>query len=235
MSVAPEENALPLVNIEDVPHVEELYKFLGIREDMTFVAEAFDQVATLMQEEPQPDPSQDESRKDKRWVLQQALFSAAVIAYARCFGSGVRGKLESAALDQLPQNEPGAARQLHRFVCDLRDKHVAHSVSPFEAVMVGGLCHAGESGQQDPVAGVGWLTIRGLPAGVELAIGLRDLARCWVNYLEEQIKLVQEQVLEELKREGPAAMAQRPGIQYTIPSADAAGIARRFGRGIGPF
>ncbi|MBF6335206.1 hypothetical protein IU450_04835 [Nocardia abscessus] len=224
MSNTSEQSWNTLVNIEDVPQVDELYNFVGILEDMKFVAEAFDQLAELTREDGDDEP----------WVHRQALFSAAVIAYARCFGSGVRGKLEVSALDQLPQSEPGAARKMHKFVCDMRDKHVAHSVSPFEAVMVGGLFHA-EEGQTDPSAAVGWLTIRGLPLGVELALGLRDLARCWVNYLDVQIKLVQEKVMASLKNEDPEVFAKRPPIQYTVPSPDDAGIPRRFGRGISPL
>lgn len=75
-----------------------------------------------------------------RDVHSRALIFAGVVAYSRCFKSGVRAV-------QLKPDEVVAAggsfdRQTHEYLIDLRDKHVAHSVNEFEsceavAVMVG--------------------------------------------------------------------------------------------------
>jgi len=62
------------------------------------------------------------------FVEWEALSSAAVIRYARCFSSGVRDYL---AHDLLDSEDPDL-QQAHRFFMDLRSKHVAHSVNPFE-------------------------------------------------------------------------------------------------------
>lgn len=223
MSTENDEGFQSLVNIEDIPQVDRLYDLLGFVEDLTFAAESFDRLAQLS------DPNQEENH----WIERQAFFSAAAIAYSRCFGTGVRGKLATSVLDQLPQDEPGAARKVHKFICDMRDKHIAHSVSPFESVMVAGRVQQ-QPGQHEPLVAVGWIVMQGLPVGVEAALTCRDIARCLVNYLNGEIEIVQEQVQEVLKKEDPQDFASRPTMSYTIPSPGQAGTSRRFGRGIAP-
>ena len=60
--------------------------------------------------------------------LNEALSAAATVRYGRCFKSGVRDRLPEEALKAAPD----LLQDTHRFVLDLRDKHVAHSVNPFE-------------------------------------------------------------------------------------------------------
>lgn len=213
-----------MVNIEDLPQVEDLYKFVGIREDLVFAAECFDRLVQL------PEGGNDD---DAQWVERQAYFSAAAIAYSRCFGTGVRGKLEKSALDHVPQDEPGAARKVHQFICDMRDKHIAHSVSPFEAVTVGGFLFE-EPGEDGRLSGAAWMVMRGLPLGVEAFRACRELARCLVNYLNTEIQAVQGQIGRTLQEEDAQAFAARPVIEYTVPGVEQAGVPRRFGRGIAP-
>ncbi|MFD8246929.1 hypothetical protein [Nocardia sp. NPDC059691] len=224
MSEPAEDGSFPMVNIEDVPHVDKLYDLVGIVEDLKFAAECFDRLGALLD---QPDDGQ------ALWVERQALFSAAAVAYSRCFGTGVRGKLETAALDRIPQAAPGEARKIHKFICDMRDKHIAHSVSPFEAVMICGAVQP-QDGQEEPLIGVGILTMQGLPVGTEAAIVCRDLARNLVNDLHAEIEGVTSKVRESLKREDPETFARRPTMNYVVPGLDQAGIPRRFGRGIAP-
>ena len=56
-----------------------------------------------------------------------AISQSAVVTYARCFASGVRKSLR-ALLEQAPPE----LRSLHDHFVDLRNKHVAHSVSELE-------------------------------------------------------------------------------------------------------
>ena len=61
-------------------------------------------------------------------VLLDALCTAAIVRYGRCFTSGVRERLPDNLIGQLPQTDQDA----HHFFKDLRDKWVAHSVNAFE-------------------------------------------------------------------------------------------------------
>lgn len=58
----------------------------------------------------------------------EALSTAASVAYARCFVSGVRQSLDPALLS----GEDAELRSTHDFILNLRNKHVAHSVNSFE-------------------------------------------------------------------------------------------------------
>lgn len=62
-------------------------------------------------------------------IIARALWEAALVAYIRCFTSGVRQhKLDEGIF----VGEAEYLREWHDLYKDTRDKHVAHSVSPFE-------------------------------------------------------------------------------------------------------
>lgn len=61
-------------------------------------------------------------------VLLDALCTAAIVRYGRCFTSGVRERLADNLIAQLQQEDQNA----HRFFKDLRDNWIAHSVNAFE-------------------------------------------------------------------------------------------------------
>jgi hypothetical protein len=65
-------------------------------------------------------------------VEWEALSTATAIAYARCFGSGVRTSLPA---DDTTLVDPNF-RTLHSFLIEFRNKHVAHSVNSFEENIV---------------------------------------------------------------------------------------------------
>ena len=77
-----------------------------------------------------------DSGSDSGTGVERALFSAAIISYGRAFKSGVRrAKPDERAAIADHRGEKELLR-LHQYVLDLRDKHVAHSVSPLEEVHV---------------------------------------------------------------------------------------------------
>lgn len=67
-------------------------------------------------------------RKGDR-LLIQSMWSSALIFYVRCFAKGKRYGLTSDIYQESKE-----ALKLHDFFKNLRDKHVAHSVNPFEQV-----------------------------------------------------------------------------------------------------
>ncbi|MGJ5666366.1 hypothetical protein QLG13_00635 [Rhodococcus aetherivorans] len=221
---APDENGgqwTQLVNIEDVPHVNELYNLIGVSIDLKFAAECFDNLKTCLEGQDQTDHTP-----------ANAYFSAGAIAYSRCFGTGVRGGLDPVLLDTLEQSSPGAARSVHDYIRNMRDKHIAHSISPFEFVMVGGM--ADFSDPQNPQVAVGFMTGVGFPFGSELAHTCRELARNLYNAVLKQIEATEALVRQALLDGGPEYLINRPGMSYVVPGTDQAGIPRRFGRGIAP-
>ncbi len=210
-----------LVNIEEVPYVTELYNLIGVSLDLKFAAECFDKLKNCLEEDEPIDHTP---------VL--AYFSAGAIAYSRCFGTGIRGGLDLAMLDALDQSEPGAARAVHNYIKNMRDKHIAHSISPFEFVMVGGMMDFTDP--SNPTVGVGFMTGVGSPLGSELAHTCRELARNLYLAVGKEIEATEARVRQALLDGGAEGFENRPGMSYTVPGSDQAGIPRRFGRGLSP-
>ena len=74
-------------------------------------------------------------------LLVEAMWTAALVKYIRCFTSGKRTELDSSVFDGMD-----GAHDTHQYFKNMRDKHVAHSVNPFEGVGVRVLLR-GEPGQ----------------------------------------------------------------------------------------
>ena len=62
------------------------------------------------------------------FIVWEAMSSAAVIRYARCFSTGTREQLPHDLLD----GADSELREAHEYFIALRSKHFAHSVNPFE-------------------------------------------------------------------------------------------------------
>ena len=68
-------------------------------------------------------------------VVPQALWSAALVAYARCFGKGKRYGLSAEDVRDLPLQ--GEVMKYHKWVIGERDKLATHPANPFAATKVG--------------------------------------------------------------------------------------------------
>jgi hypothetical protein len=112
----------------------------------------------------------------------------------------------------------------------MRDKHIAHSVNPFETVMLGGMVERQE-GQDEPFVAVGMTIVRGLFVGSADAIACRELVRRLLQHVNTEIAELIEKVQTALKAEDPEAFAARQPKTYEVPGPDKAGVARSFGRG----
>ena len=96
----------------------------------------------------------DENSNDD--VLLRSYWTAALISYIRCFATGKRFGLSP---ETVFKGREGAT-EVHEFVLDLRTKHIAHSVNPFEQTVVGVILSAPESGRRE-VEGVAALCCQG--------------------------------------------------------------------------
>ncbi len=66
-------------------------------------------------------------------IIIESLWTTALIKYARCFTSGKRFGLSRALFDGLNGDPHGA----HEYFINIRSKHIAHSINPFEQVTTG--------------------------------------------------------------------------------------------------
>ena len=175
-----------------VPEARRLASLAGIATDLQAVVEYCRRLESLWL-----------NLRTLDFSLSEALSTAAVVRYGRCFKSGVRERLPEDALDVAP----AALRDTHKFVIELRDKHVAHSVNPFEenevAVQI-----ADHYVSSEEIFSINTEHGRAVGLPSDKPVQLRGLAEWWMAWLEiEMIKekdmlltLAKSFTLEELKR-----------------------------------
>ncbi len=161
--------------------------------------------------------------KDADDVTAEALWSAALIAYARSFATGKRiARLTEA--DLLTTGLEGEVVEFHRTVLGLRDKHVAHSVNPFEQVKVGAVLAA--DSQPREVQGVAVVAMRHA-LGDEIAVRqLHGLAQAIIRVLSERATDQQNVVLGEAQTLDVDALYALPSMRAYAPGAEQAVRAR---------
>ena len=109
----------------DVPSARLLADQAAIIQDLQFVMEC---CKRLLTELAKPEITRDA-------VVPNALWSAALVAYARCFGNGKRFGLSTEDVRTLPLQ--GEVMKYHQWVLGERDKLAKHASNPFEAAKVG--------------------------------------------------------------------------------------------------
>jgi hypothetical protein len=139
--------SLPLTVALDVPAAQILADQTAVIQDLQFVMES---CRRLLAELARP-----ESERDA--VVPVALWSAALVSYARCFSSGQRFGLTTEDLLSLPLQ--GEVLKFHKWVIEERNRHTRHSADPFEVARVG-VALATRDGAKRQVKGITVLATR---------------------------------------------------------------------------
>lgn len=124
------------------------------------------------------------------WILIENLWTAALIRYVRCFASGKRLGLS----EDIYADLPGDAIEVHRFYKNLRDKHIAHSVSPYEQLEVG-LVLSPEDSAERKIVGIATLSMRHICTTTEGVWQLGALAKVLTKGIAEIGKEYEEKAL----------------------------------------
>lgn len=124
----------------------------------------------------------------ERHVLLDALSTAAVVRYARPFGSGKREKLDKSIVPQHLLSE-------HEWFIDLRNKHVAHSVNAYEENSLVARIHIDDYGNES-VTDVAVQQNRFLSLGI-----------CETDILIELCKSILKEVLRLKEKEQKTILA----------------------------
>ena len=144
-------------------------------------------------------------------VLLESLSTAALINYVRCFGTGKRAGLSEDDLVGLPGDPIG----VHRYFKDLRDKHIAHSVSPLEQVRVGVIL--ADDGRVDAL---GHLAGRSISMSDEQARTLKSLAAALTARLRQSLDSQHSKLLK-WAQEQPRGVFGDIRAQIAIPDHSA--------------
>jgi hypothetical protein len=109
----------------DTPSAQVLADQASIINDLQFVMDCCKRLLTEL----------DKPQEDRDGVVPQALWSSALVAYARCFGEDRRAGLAIDDVQNLPLQ--GAVMKFHTWVMGERDKLTAPSADPFETARIG--------------------------------------------------------------------------------------------------
>jgi len=121
------------IAILDFEEARQLADYGAILQDLSFVLGVLERLHELLGED----------GDDADSVLVRAYWTAALIAYVRCFSAGKRFGLSEEIFEGI---EGGVGA--HRLYKQLRDKHIAHSVNPFEQVKVGAVLASEAAGER---------------------------------------------------------------------------------------
>ena len=151
-------------------------------------------------------------------VVPQALWSSALVAYARCFGKGGRSGLATEDVRNLPLQ--GAVMKFHKWVIEERNKLTAHPANPFEGAKVGAaLSPPGPAGQR--VEGVAIFSANRVLID---AIGVRQLGGLASELAKQTAEKAQQQqdlVLSDAQQLNMDRLSKLPPLRMRPPADDA--------------
>jgi predicted metal-dependent hydrolase len=78
------------------------------------------------------DPEAVPALPEEDQLVLEAIWIAAIVTYVRCFNGGARTRLAESHVRTATAPDAEKALRAHRYLLELRDRHIAHPVSAFE-------------------------------------------------------------------------------------------------------
>jgi hypothetical protein len=196
----------------DLPSARILADQASIIQDLQFV---MDCCKRLLTELGRPEEERD-------GVVPQALWSSALVAYARCFSKGKRFGLAAEDVQNLPLH--GAVMNFHKWVMGERNKLTVHPTDPFEAAKVGAALSRPEQAERR-VEGIAIFSSSHVLVDV---IGVRQLGGLASELAKQTAEKAQEQqdsVLADAQQLNIDRLYRLPPLRRPPPTAGSAGDA----------
>jgi hypothetical protein len=200
------------------PLAAELADWNSIRRDLRFVIRAVE-LAIELGTEPLSSPASDDG------IRRLSLWSAALVAYARCFRTGVRRVRLDEGMFLGLGDQTGRAIRAHRYFLDQRDRFVAQSASRSEHRGIGLTLSDGK------ISAIGPYLSREVQQGKRNMRTLRALARTLLAEVISRVNVRQRDLLKEAKKLTPDELAALPEIKWSRAKGD--GDATRRSRNEG--
>lgn len=161
----------------------------------------------------------------RRESMRQGLSRAAIVTYARCWGSGVRRPLSEDLVPQLTSS----SRNTHKQVIDIRNKWAAHSVNHFDDVRVNVQVNDGADESGRISVGVQSQSVTGFRQA--FMIPMRTLCREVEQLVQVELRLEYAQVTalaRSMKFEEILRRERIDGVAFGERELTATKVARRF-------
>ncbi|HEY1643528.1 MAG TPA: hypothetical protein VGG35_22870 [Streptosporangiaceae bacterium] len=179
----------------------------GIIGDLQFV---MDCCKRLLSELARPEDEQEP-------VIPQALWSAALVAYARCFGEGKRYGLTSDDIRSLPLQ--GEVLKYHKWVIEQRNQVTRHPADPFDAARVGATLSPPDA-RPRKVAGIAIMTMSHVLVDDMGVRQLGALASELARQTAEKAKPQQDVVLADTQKMDIDHLYELPQLRTRPPGSD---------------
>jgi len=154
-------------------------------------------------------------------IMIQSYWTAALISYARCFASGKRYRLTEDIFKGLKGDPIGC----HKYYKNLRDKHIAHSVNPFEQVHVGLVLSEPDNPKRE-VLGVSTLSQKLICSDVDGVNQLIALASIILKEVARQAKEYESKTFEAGENIPIDTLYSKAIIKTITPGPEDAGKPR---------
>jgi hypothetical protein len=202
----------PLTVALDIPSAQVLADQAAIIQDLQFVMES---CKRLLAELARPEEERDS-------VVPVALWSAALVAYGRCFATGQRFGLTADDVTSVPLQ--GEVLSYHKWVIRERNTTTRHPADPFDAAVIGAALSPprAQSGQVEGIVILSMSHVLVDDTGVRQLGGLAsELAR----RTAEKMKAQQDVVLRDAQNLGPDRLYALPPVPLDDPGAEDAETA----------
>jgi len=187
----------------------EMADYHAILLDLGFVMQCCTELLVLLEKPKQDGPH------------VRALFTAALVAYVRCFSTGVR----SAKVNPDIFASIEGALQRHQSIKDMRDKHIAHSVNAFEDTSIGAVLSDPAAGQKT-VRGTITLTGSRVSDSAEGIKQIGSLAKIAFESTKARFDALQVDVLAEARALNIDELYARQTPRFTAPGYDTVAKSR---------
>jgi len=194
------ENPIARVGFDEAKRLADLG---AIVQDLGSIMKICSRLKKMLKEKPQDS------------LLIESLWTTALIKYARCFKSGKRFGLDESILDGLK----GEPHKVHKLYLDMRDKHIAHSVNPFEQMQVG-LVLSPKDSNEKKVVGVATLFMRHMVTDVEGVHQLGLLSKVLLEKVCDIAKQYKNKTLEKGKTIPIDDLYKRARPRITAPGPE---------------
>lgn len=197
-----DENRMPIAKLE-FDEARRVADYGAIFQDLSFVLGVLERLHDLLE-------AREEGADEPDSVIVRAYWTAALVAYVRCFNAGKRLGLSEDIFQDL---EGGV--DVHRHYRELRDKHIAHSVNPFEQVEVGAVLASPGAAERkiEGIAATAFSLLSHDLEGVEQLYHLARIAREKTVEEAEHYKKVTRAKAGEMDLDG-LYEAAAPGFRY---------------------
>ena len=190
----------------DMPSARILADQASVIQDLQFVMDCCKRLLTQLAR----------PEEDRDGVVPLALWSSALVAYARCFGEGRRSGLAVEDVRNLPLQ--GAVMKFHEWVIEERDKLTEHPADPFEAAKIGAaLSPAGQKERR--VEGIAIFSTSRVLIDVTGVRQLGGLASELAKQTAGKVQRQQDSVLSDAQQLDIGSLYGSPPLRTQQPSA----------------